>query len=89
MVSLRYNDLVEIHDFFANEKILGKLEEFIEVNKKYPWLINVIENMSEYDLIVFEDKLKHLKDMKDQKNMLGLLMQKKMQLLLQQEMVFH
>lgn len=60
LLRLTFNELENINHSFSNETILEKLTRYHKIDKAYSWLAYVRGNISEYEMIVFEEKLEEL-----------------------------
>jgi len=57
-----YSDLEDTHRTFTNSTILDNLNTYISLRERAPWLKQMKENLSEYDMIVLDERLQALID---------------------------
>lgn len=60
LLNCTYGQLESMRNMFSDVTIGEKMEEFVGICKVYPWMSSVRGNMSDYDVVVFLEKLKVL-----------------------------
>lgn len=60
LLGFSYEQLSAIHKLFSDNMLGESLVHFMRLRNNYPWLANVKNNMTEYEVMLFEEKLKEL-----------------------------
>jgi very-short-patch-repair endonuclease len=60
LLSVKYPEIKAITDEFRNEELLSNLDIYHSYIESYPWLNDIKENLSEYEAIIFNEKLDSL-----------------------------
>lgn len=60
LLNCTYGQLESMCKMFSDVMLGEKLEKFVGICKEYPWMPSVRGNMSDYDVVVFLEKLKVL-----------------------------
>ena len=61
LLQMKYNLLERMHQTFSDNILINKLEQYSHIETDYPWMKDIQGSMSEYDLILFVEKLESLK----------------------------
>ena len=61
IISMKYDDLVKIHDRFNNKELLEKLDFYYKVYKEIPWIVSVKQGMTDFDLVQIISKINTFK----------------------------
>lgn len=57
LLSLKYDEVAEIHKKFANGQLTGSLDHYQLTIERYPWFLKMRDDLSNYDLILFSDSI--------------------------------
>lgn len=57
LLQIPYSELEEMHRVFSDRVLLSNLEIYTTCVENAPWLIEIKENLSEYEIILFDEKL--------------------------------
>ncbi len=60
LLELRYPELESLYRMFSNEKLVDNLDVYYSLAENFPWLNDIKDNFSEYEVILFTEKLDEL-----------------------------
>lgn len=57
LLNLKYDEVNAIHKRFANGQLTNSLDHYQLTIERYPWFLNMKDDLSNYDLILFTDAI--------------------------------
>ena len=57
LLNLKYDEIAAIHKRFANGQLTNSLDHYQLTIERYPWFLNMKDDLSNYDLILFSDAI--------------------------------
>lgn len=57
LLTLKYDEISEMHRKFSNGQLTDSLDRYQLTIERYPWFLNMRDNLSDYDLILLSDSI--------------------------------
>ncbi len=57
LLSIKFETLAQLHQKFADRLLLENLEIYKKLSEEFPWLNDIKDNLSEYEVIILNEKL--------------------------------